>query len=175
MPDPHAPLKALLSITYSRYEPFYEPLYPNLKNWIEKNVQDLTPELKVNRLQKIWDNGIDMLKIRRGYLLPFGTDAETCYREQALWSYAVFTAALIDGLKKHFDVPVPDVTVVILPASGLGWLKSHASIFTPWSAYLQENDKKTVFSILAKQLCRLRRAQVAEKNAKNNKVSIKTR
>jgi hypothetical protein len=164
MCDPYILLKSLLSITCSGYKKFYAPLYPNLKNCIEKTAQDLNSEIKTKRLTTIWEHGIQMLKIRRGYLLPFDADAETCYREQEIWSYAVFTAALIHSLKKHFDVPANDLTKTLFPTDGWKWLNTHPAIFIAWNAYLQENDKNTVFHILAKQLRRSRKAKVAFKN-----------
>lgn len=41
------------------------------------------------------ERAIAALKFRRGYMLPLGADTETCYREQDAWTYAIFSAALL--------------------------------------------------------------------------------
>lgn len=167
MHDPHITLKRLLSITPDWYEVFYAPLYPHLKNWIKKNVADLSSDVKATRVQTIWRYGVDALKIRCGYLLPFGSDAETCYREQEVWSYAVFTAALLDSFMTHFNLSVTDAIEIILPTQGLAWLKAYTSVFNDWHHYLQEKDKKTAFYTLEKQLERSRRRSFTTDDTKN--------
>jgi hypothetical protein len=87
-------LKPLISVTPTLYETLYAPIHHNLEIWFEKINHTLPAEAKKTLLEKSWQRAIDALKIRRGYLLPFGSDAETCYREQDHWTYAVFTAML---------------------------------------------------------------------------------
>lgn len=168
----HTRLKNLLSITPEGYETVYMPLFFHLSRWIEKNAVDLSSKAKANRLHTIWCYSTDALKLRRGYLLPFDSDAETCYREQDVWSYAVFTAALLDSLMKHFHPSVPHLIDAILPASGLAWLKAYASVFKAWNSYLQENDKKTVFYAIEKQWKQSRRHSATTQGTKNAEVSV---
>jgi len=172
MNHPHTRLKSLLSITPDGYETVYLPLFLHLNRWIEKNAADLSSKAKSNRLQTIWGYGTDALKMRRGYLLPFDSDAETCYREQDVWSYAVFTAALIDSLMKHFHPCVTHLIDAILPTQGLEWLKANSSVFKAWNSYLQENDKKTVFYAIEKQVKRSRQYPATTKGKKNAEVSV---
>lgn len=160
MNNSHTAIKSLLSITPSGYNVFYAPLYLNLSHWIEKNVPDLSLEVKAKRLETIWRYGADALKIRRGYLLPFGSDAETCYREQEIWSYAVFTAALFNSVTKHFDPDMTDLIPAILPEPGLAWLKAYSSVFEAWNHYVENQGKNTFFSTLEKQLEKSRKHTV---------------
>jgi conjugal transfer pilus assembly protein TraI len=50
------------------------------------------------------DHGLEVLAsalaLRRGYLLPQGAESERVAREQDLWTYAVFTAALLHDIGK---------------------------------------------------------------------------
>ena len=39
------------------------------------------------------------LKRRRGYLLPIGTDSETCFRECEEWMFAIFIGALLSQVE----------------------------------------------------------------------------
>ncbi len=60
------------------------------------------------------DHGLEVvagaLALRRGYLLPHGAEPERVARSQDLWTYAVFTAALLHDIGK----PAVDQRVVLL-------------------------------------------------------------
>jgi len=63
------------------------------------------------------------LQLRRGYLLPPGTAPEDQARLQDLWTYAVFTAALVHDLGK----PVVDQRVQLFDGHG-----KSAGVWDPW-------------------------------------------
>lgn len=169
MNDLHRAIKRLLSITLNGYEMFYAPLYLNLNYWIEKNVPDLSPDIKTKRLETIWRYGEEALKIRRGYLLPFGSDAETCYREQEIWSYAVFTATLCYRTASHFHPSHPNWDQTVLPPAGLQWLAAYPVIFDSWKAYLQHADNTTAFYTIEKRLIRSEQYLEAKLKSGNDK------
>ena len=153
MNNPHSTLKRLLSITPDRYEVFYAPLYPNLNHWTEKNAAELPAEAKNDRLKIIWQSGIDALKIRRGYMLPFGSDAETCYREQEIWTYAVLTAALGKTACVTLTQPIENIIEALIPPKGYAWLKSYSSIFEIWKTYLSgKSNDKMIFDVIEEQV-----------------------
>ncbi len=90
-------LKQLVSVTPHYYEALY--LKPLLA--MAAIVQQLPYpfqhhyEIKNGFLLAALDCALAALKFRRGYMLPLGADTETCYREQDAWTYAIFTAALL--------------------------------------------------------------------------------
>jgi integrating conjugative element relaxase (TIGR03760 family) len=69
------------------------------------------------------------LQLRRGYLLPPGVAPEDQARLQDLWTYAVFTAALVHDLGK----PVVDQRVQLFDDRG-----QSAGIWDPWQGSIPE-------------------------------------
>ena len=163
----HRPLKSLLSISDHLYEAFYAPLYLNLENWLEKNMPGTSLEAQRIRLEFLWQYGINALKIRRGYLLPFGSDAETCYREQEVWSYAVFTAALCYRTASHFHPANADWYKAIFPPAGIQWLEAYPAIFQSWNVYVQQGDNSTAFYQVERRLKRAEQHKEAKLKAVN--------
>ncbi len=90
---------------------------------------------------------IRALKRRRGYLLPVGSDSEVSFREHEVWTYAVFTATVLQCLM----LICPDQSIEhlknIIPSQGLLWLKRHSVLIEQWNAYLLDHDA-TVFAEL---------------------------
>lgn len=82
-----------------------------------------------------------VLKQRRAYMLPFGADTETCYQQQDSWTYALFTAALLQNEETLSAEKY-------IPIRGLQWLKSFPALYEVWSAYL--NGKAATDSPLVK-------------------------
>ena len=78
------------------------------------------------------------LKYRRAYLLPIGADSETIYRQQEIWTYATFTAALWLYCPHNLDIKT------IMPKKGLNWLKRYPEIFNTWLEYL--TGKENIFT-----------------------------
>lgn len=61
-------------------------------------------------LQHSLEAGLNALKLRRALMLPLGGDSETIEKEKELWSYAVFTAALLHDVGK----PLTDQIITIV-------------------------------------------------------------
>ena len=57
---------------------------------------------------------IHALSIRRGHLLPQGADAEEITAKKDLWTYAIFTAALLHDIGK----PLMDQAVTLYDRDG---------------------------------------------------------
>lgn len=131
-------LKKLISVTPHLYQTLYLTLLNNLER-VLKN-QDL--------FLSVFAHAIDTLKVRRGFMLPIGADAETCYREQEVWTYAIFTAVLLKEAKLTFkskeNVKFKNFEQ-LLPKSGLAWLQGYPSLFEHWSNYLSDNINQTNF------------------------------
>ena len=66
---------------------------------------------------------VTALKLRRGYLLPPGALPEQAVHRQDLWTYAVFTGALIHDLGK----PAVDMIVTVFDVRGRSWR------WNPWA------------------------------------------
>ena len=54
--------------------------------------------------------GLNALKIRQGKMLPVGSSSEVIEEQKELWSYAVFTAAMLHDVGK----PLTDQTITII-------------------------------------------------------------
>lgn len=72
------------------------------------------------------------LKLRRGYMLPIGSDAETCYREQEIWTYAVFISSLMSHRWSDLHEVLPEIT--------MAWIDRHPNVAKAIKAF--EPDAK---------------------------------
>ncbi len=90
---------------------------------------------------------IKALRRRRGYLLPIGSDSEVSFREHEVWTYAVFTAAIL----KFILLNVPDQSLKsikpIVSLAGLLWLERYPDLIEQWNAYLLDTQE-TIFAEL---------------------------
>lgn len=147
-------LKTLISMTTKGYEMLYLPLQERLKNWIEQtNSQVAGIESKDTLFANAWQYGINALKIRRGYMLPLDADAETCYREQDIWTYAIFTALVCKQLKLDLGLPSEATMETLLPLASLQWLKMYPIVFKTWQDYLLEKSAlKSIFIRIEKEI-----------------------
>jgi hypothetical protein len=121
-------LKHLISVTPSDYEQLYvKPLQILLDQLTHTAaVKNISEQIK-----SILILLIAVLKIRRAYMLPVGTDAETCYQQQDAWTYALFTATLFRKFVKSDSDPLSQVTQW-LPAAAVNWLKQYPDLFNNW-------------------------------------------
>lgn len=123
-------LKQVISVTQQDYQQLYaQPLQQ-----AARFLQD-----KSDILEAVLKQMIITLKIRRAYMLPVGTDAETCYQQQDAWTYALFTAVLL----KEFRQNTTDLTAKInqwLPDAGIAWLKKYAALYKAWLDFLQNKS-----------------------------------
>lgn len=147
-------LKALISMTTKGYETLYLPLQERLKNWIEQTDSPVGGiEPKNTLFANAWQHGIYALKIRRAYMLPLGADAETCYREQDIWTYAIFTALIFKRLKLDLGLSSETTMETLLPLTGLQWLETYSSIFAMWQDYLSEKSvSESIFKRIEKEI-----------------------
>lgn len=61
-------------------------------------------------LEHSLETGLNALKLRRAKMLPVGANAEVIEKEKELWSYAIFTAALLHDVGK----PLSDQIITIV-------------------------------------------------------------
>ena len=61
-------------------------------------------------LEHSLETGLNALKLRRGKMLPVGASAEVIEREKEIWSYAIFTAALLHDVGK----PLTDQIITLV-------------------------------------------------------------
>ena len=64
-------------------------------------------------LEHSLETGLNALKLRRGKMLPVGANAEVIERKKEIWSYAIFTAALLHDVGK----PLTDQILTIVSES----------------------------------------------------------
>jgi hypothetical protein len=142
-------LKKLISTTTKSYEMFYFQLIQNVKTGsLQQRGKD-----GWDSFFTAWKQAIAALKIRRAYLLPLGSDAETCYREQDVWTYAVFTGFLFKHLKSALNLSVETLTKALLPSTGLQWLKAHPTVFDEWQDYWLDKSKEgSIFGLIEAQI-----------------------
>jgi len=93
-------LKNLCSVTQTDYEIYYLPPLENYAAFVQRLPAAGSAQYHQTggMLSQTLDLVITSLKLRQGYMLPPGSDAETCYREQEYWTYAIFLAALCQDL-----------------------------------------------------------------------------
>ena len=73
------------------------------------------------------------LMVRRAYMLPVGTDAETCYREQEVWTYAVFVCALFLEVWAKLNAEDQsnfETIMSVIPAHCRAWLERHNEVIS---------------------------------------------
>jgi hypothetical protein len=120
-------LKQLVSTTQNDFKILYLDFIDMIETYLKNK-----PEIFLQAL----DRSIHTLKIRRAYMLPIGSDAETCYQQQDIWTYALYTAALlIDFISEEKNIL--EVSEKLLPLIGFAWLKENALVFTKWSYFLK--------------------------------------
>lgn len=64
-------------------------------------------------LEHSLETGLNALKLRRAKMLPIGANAEVIEKEKELWSYAIFTAAILHDVGK----PLSDQIITIVNES----------------------------------------------------------
>lgn len=149
-------LKQLISITKNDYKLLY--LKP-----VEAIVNTAQDPKKLDDTFKLI---IATLKLRRGYMLPIGTDAETCYQQQDAWTYALFTAALLRDYCKALSDPLC-FAQELLAGTGINWLQQYKSVFTAWTNFLSTQDSTDIIAQI------IHKAE-AMLNEKNNSIANKS-
>jgi hypothetical protein len=118
----------------------YKQLYlSTLSHFITQcPANELKPRLKLS---------IAALKLRRGLLLPKNAGAEAIAAEEAQWTYALFSGALLKGLR-------PDVTNKIIPNIAESWLSKNTFLFAQWKDILLDaiKDKNDLNIIIQRAL-----------------------
>lgn len=69
------------------------------------------------------------LRLRRGILLPKNAGAEAIAAEEAQWTYALFSGALLKGLEY-------DLITRIIPDLAESWLSNNSHVFVQWKEIL---------------------------------------
>ena len=141
-------MKYLVSITKSLYQTLYLDFLKNIQTKIQDDL-----------FFKSFEQALYALKVRRGFVLPIGADAETCYREQEAWTYAIFTAVFL----KESDLTDFEK---LLPQQGLEWLKSYPQLFTNWCNFctneIPENNAIFIVTQRVKQSLKLDLQTIAD-------------
>ncbi len=112
---------------------------------IERRVEPATQAEDETELILQLNKAITALKRRRGYLLPLGADSETVFREQEEWTYAVFTAALLQSFKIEERMKMAKK---LLPTNGFAWLQRNGTLFKVWQSYLLEECPAVLTEII---------------------------
>lgn len=75
------------------------------------------------------------LKLRRGVLFPKKAGAEAIAAEEAQWTYALFSAALLSGLQF-------DLIKKVIPNVAENWLSENDFLYSQWKEILFNTVKK---------------------------------
>jgi hypothetical protein len=150
-------LKHLVSVTQTDYQELYAKLIKTVEIYLIDK-----PELFLHSLER----SITTLKIRRAYMLPIGEDAETCYAQQDVWTYALFSAALLmDRIASHKE-PIT-IAEKLMPERGFNWIKENKFLCEEWFEFLKgENSENNLFAKIIFQQEGLPRSLVGNKNKK---------
>lgn len=93
-------VKQLVSVTQDEWESYYLATIYRFAEYVQALPDRMFVEYSghYGLLSHALDRAVAALKLRRGYMLPFGGDTETCYREQDIWTLAIFIASLFIGV-----------------------------------------------------------------------------
>lgn len=104
------------------FNALYEPLLNNLATHVQQLPDPNAPEHRL--LDRRLRHAECALARRRGYFLPMGASPERMAREADVWTYAVFSAALI----RRLDPDLGRIVLTLyttdqrpLPVTRLGW------------------------------------------------------
>ena len=82
-------------------------------------------------LNKALQRTLHVLKIRRGFMLPKGRDAETCYQQHSVWTFALFTSSLMLDAYKFLNIPSDkngDAIQRVLPKHVKKWISEYPNV-----------------------------------------------
>ncbi|MEO8402601.1 MAG: TraI domain-containing protein [Gammaproteobacteria bacterium] len=116
-------IKNLISCPEDIYQELYLKTLFNLVEFIQ-SIDFLDQQLKL---------AITALKLRRGVLFPKNAGTEKISAEEAQWTYALFSAALLKDLYLLQDNNNLDIIIAsILPDTALKWLTQNGYLFNQW-------------------------------------------
>lgn len=130
----------------------YESLYLMTSNRLAEYCQTMASEELLHRQYQL---AIATLKLRRGLFFPKNAGAETIAAEEAQWTYAIFSAAL---LKDFHQLKMNRETAErIIPPAAFRWISANKTLFSWWwSAILHEktgqNDISDLIDTAAKKI-----------------------
>ncbi len=134
-------IKSLSGLTQNDFEALY---VATIDRWIEFKRKPNEPRSDSDLLTD-FDQVILALKRRQGYLLPLDSDSETAFREREEWTYAVFTASLLQSLDSTIRF---SLAKALLPSSAFAWLHRNKTLFNAWQMYLNGDVEHTIFNDL---------------------------
>ncbi len=113
-------IRSLVSMTKETFNNTYVPFL----NAFNDHLQDQ------ERIDIAIHRAVRALKIRRAYMLPVGTDAETCYREQEVWTYGVFVYAMFwDYIISNEACEANQAFIAhVIPDMAKHWMERHAKL-----------------------------------------------
>lgn len=88
---------------------------------------------------------ITVLKLRQGILLPKNACAEIISAEEAQWTYALFSAALLRGFSEC-------LLKAIIPKVAENWLIKNDSLYTQWKLSLLGKKENDIYPVIQKAL-----------------------
>lgn len=135
-PQSNAFIKSLSILTCVTKNDF-ELLYVEAVNKFSEYIQAENPSYKTELFIENLNTVINALKRRRGFLLPVGSDSESSFREREEWTYAVFSASLLQMLEPSRRL---NAALQILPKSAMTWLQRNRRLYELWVNYLQEGE-----------------------------------
>ena len=106
-------LKHLVSVTPEDYQHYYMDLIQSVARLFQQLPSPCYEKYSQagDLLKLTLERVVTALKLRRAYMLPAGADTETCYKEQDVWTYAIFTASLLKDVWQvgaYFEVSILD-------------------------------------------------------------------
>jgi hypothetical protein len=123
-------LKHLVCVTQENYQQLYIDL-----------LQRVTDDRDIDNFNEKLALAIAVLKHRRAYMLPLGSNAETCYQQQDVWTYALFTAVLFKDygqVTERFNSASQ-----LLPKKGMQWINRYPDLLKSWRDYLEDAPPTT--------------------------------
>lgn len=138
-------LRNLINVTRTTYQSCYLALLEHVANYFNHKYNPGDDDKKhCDKLKTSFNRVIAVLKFRRGYMLPIGANAETCYQQQDAWTLALFSAALVMDCGSD--------SIHLIPAATLARLKIFPTLYNQWDDFIKKKtESNNPFQMIIKQ------------------------
>ncbi|MBX9706197.1 MAG: helicase/relaxase domain-containing protein [Gammaproteobacteria bacterium] len=125
-------IQSLVGVTQADFRSLYVTTIENITAYLTEPNQPLNEA----SITGILEQAVLVLKKRQGYLLPMGADSEIIFREREEWTFALFSASLLNILDEKIRFILAKALV---PQEAYSWLHRNPTLFGLWKDYLQGN------------------------------------
>lgn len=134
-------VQSLVGVTQADYRSLYVATIENVATYLTAPNQKFDENDLIQAIEKT----ILALKKRQGYLLPMGADSEIIFREREEWTFAVFSASLLNVIDSNIRALLAKA---LIPSAAYAWLHRNQPLFSLWQDYLNDRLQDNIFAEL---------------------------